>query len=232
MPPPLAVLVGLPSPERAPLASALAAAGLAVESREEKDLLAARAAPAPALLVLDDSRGREERLATQRRLRAHPPLHGVPLLVVSQDCGIDSFGGAIGAGASAFVRLPLDPADVQDVARRLAAWERPRSPPGSRPAAPRRPLLLDVDVEAPGHPGVRGRIVDASATGCRMELPVSVPEGSQLGIVPRSCEDSTGIKLGGKTRWTRRAADGYLVAVRWTPTSALLARRILGLPGA
>jgi CheY-like chemotaxis protein len=226
---PLAFLVGSPSPQRTVLVEALAAAGLAVEARGEDDLHGARSATKPALVVLDDSRGREERLATQRRLRAHPQLHAVPVLVVSGDCGIDSFGGAFGAGASAFLRLPLDAADLQDVARRLATWERPRTPPGTRPAAPRRPLLLDVDVELPGHPAVRGRIVDASATGCRMELPVAVPEGTGLGIVPRSCEDSTGIKLGGKTRWARRTPDGYAVAVRWTGTSAILARRILGL---
>jgi hypothetical protein len=56
-----------------------------------------------------------------------------------------------------------------------------------------------------------------------------VPEGTALGVVPRSCEDSTQIRLGGLTRWTRRGGKGHEVAVRWSATSAMLARRILGL---
>ena len=225
---PIAFVVGAPSPERDAVMTALAAANVTPALRSEGELLGAREGTLPALLVLDDQRPREERMATQLRLRSHPALHGVPVLVVSHDCSIDSFGGAIGAGASAFVRLPGDQDELVETARRLSTWRSHRSSPEARRGA-RRPLLLEVDVDLAGHEDVRGRIVDASTTGCRLELPMAADEGAQLGIVPRSCDDSTQIRLGGIVRWCRAGTHGFTTAVRWTGTAGIVARRVLGL---
>jgi hypothetical protein len=92
-------------------------------------------------------------------------------------------------------------------------------------------LAVDVDVP-PATPRLRGRIVDVSGSGCRLELPQAMAPGTRLGIVPRSCTDSTDIRLGGTVRWSRPAAIGHAVAVRWTGTAGLVARRLLGLTAA
>jgi DNA-binding response OmpR family regulator len=75
--------------------AALAAAGFRVDHVPAEQLLAETARPRPTLLVLDEDRPRRERLATQLRLASHPSLVGVPVLVVSADCSIDSFGSAL-----------------------------------------------------------------------------------------------------------------------------------------
>lgn len=185
--------------------------------------------PRPTLLVLDDDRPRRERLATQLRLGSHPSLLGVPVLVVSADCTIDSFGSALAAGAAAFLPRPVDVEELKEAAQRLAQWRVPAQP-GEVRRGTRRPLLLGVDVDAPPRTErVRGRIVDVSASGCRIELPHPMPPGTRLGIVPRSCTDSTDIRLAGTVRWSRPAGAAYAVAVRWTGTAGLVARRLLGL---
>lgn len=207
--------------------AALQVAGLHVLPVREGDLLAAPRLDPPALLVLDDPRPRRERETAQLRLRSHPALFAVPVIVLSDDCGIDSFGGAIACGASVFVRKPADAAELTEAARRLSRWREPEGRGVSRRGT-RRPLLLAVDVDAPGHRPMPGRILDASATGCRLELPVAVPGGILLGIVPRSCFDSTEIRLAGHVRWSRGVGAGAEVAVRWTGTARLLAARLLG----
>ena len=218
----VALVLGAPDES---VADALRAAGLVVEMTTELRLRALPDPARPALLVLDDDRPRTERLATQLWLASLPALRGVPLLVLSADCSIDSFGSAIAAGAAAFLPRPIDPDEVGEAARRLAQWRAPRRP-GDVRRGTRRPLLLAVDVDAPGEEKVRGRIVDVSGSGCCLELPRDMPKGTRLGIVPRSCTDSTEIRLGGTVRWSRPAGDAHAVAVRWTGTAGLVARRL------
>src|SRR5688572_14172679 len=170
------------------LRAAVGAAGLQLAASTPAELLGARDLAPPALVVLENRAGHEDILDVQARLRSHPVLHRVPILVLSEDCSIDTFGGAIARGASAFVRAPPEAEELEDALRRLAAWSR-RTPHGAR-RVPRRPLLLGADVDVPGLGPVRGRIVDVSAGGARLELPAPVAEGVTLGIVPRSCDDS------------------------------------------
>ena len=206
--------------------STLAAAGFQVERMTAEPPVALSR---PALLVLDEDRPRRERVATQLRLASHPSLARVPVLVISADCSIDSFGSAIAAGAAAFLPRPLDAAELKEAAQRLASWRRPTRR-SDVPRGTRRPLLLGVDVDAPPRTeSLRGRIVDVSASGCRIELPHPMPPGTRVGIVPRSCTDSTEIRLGGTVRWSRPAGTAHAVAVRWTGTAGLVARRLLGL---
>lgn len=224
---PTAVVVsgrGLPS---AALRAALAAAGLRAVASTPTRLLTARSLVPPALVVLESISGPDDVLDVQARLRSRPGLHRVPILVLSEDCSIDTFGGAIARGASAFVRSPPDESELEDAVRRLAAWSARAG--GAVRRVPRRPLLLGADVDVPGLGPVRGRIVDVSAGGARLELPAPVAEGVTLGIVPRSCDDSTEIRLAGVVRWSKPAAEGHSVAVRWPGTVALVARRLFGL---
>jgi CheY-like chemotaxis protein len=222
-------LVSAPGDTSAEWSERLGALGYAVERLADPTDLGG-AAP-PALVVVDDRRARAERLEALARLRAQPALVGVPLLVVSEDCGIDSFGGAIARGASAFVRSPLDPAELRDAVLRLAAWRDEAPPAGASPVrrGRRRPLLLGVDVDVPGRGLARALMVDASASGCRLEMDEPVDAFTTLGIIPRACEDSTEIRLAGTVQWSRPARGGHWVAVRWTGTAGVLARRILGL---
>jgi CheY-like chemotaxis protein len=207
----------------------LDAVGFRVEHVHDEQALDSSAFPRPSLMVLDDPRPRRERLASQLRLSSHPSLVGVPVLVVSADCTIDSFGSALAAGAAAFVRRPIDVEELKEAAERLARWPA-RARPGEVRRGTRRPLLLAVDVDAPpAAQRLRGRIVDVSGSGCRLELPHAIPPGTRLGIVPRSCTDSTEIRLGGTVRWSRPAGAAHAVAVRWTGTAGLVARRLLGL---
>jgi CheY-like chemotaxis protein len=210
------------------LYAALRAAGLRVEPVPEADLLASGSADRPAVLILAGEHPRLDRQALQQKLRAHPSFRDVPMIVLSEDCGIDSFGGAIAEGASAFFRRPLVEAELTEAARRLARWPEAGTASHSRRGF-RRPLLLGVDVDAPGHAPLNGRIVDASATGCRLELPQALATGTTVGIVPRSCFDSTEIRLGGTVRWSRRLGPASAVAVRWSGTAGIVAGRLLGL---
>jgi CheY-like chemotaxis protein len=223
--PPRALLVSYRDDHSPGVRATLASAGLEVETATEPQILAAPTLVPPAVIVLDDPRPRPERRSSQLRLRSHPALSGVPLLVLSEDCSIDSFGGAIARGAAAFLHLPADPAELEETAQRLAAWRRRRPATEGRRAG-RRPLLLSADLDVPGRGIVRGRIVDVSATGCRLEAPHAIAPGTTLGIVPRSCEDSTDIRLGGRVRWSRPSRAGSTVAVRWTGTASVVARRL------
>lgn len=226
---PVVILLGEGAPRTR---AALEAAGAVVRRAGEAELLSARGLPRPGLLVLDDDGPREGRAATLARLRAHPVLHGVPVIVASTDCGIDSFGGAIARGAAAFLRKPVDPEELRDAARRLMAWREDAGPRNTRRGL-RRPLLLACDLHPAGRPAGPARLLDVSAGGCRLEAGEPVVAGTAVAIVPRACEDSTEIRLGGTVQWCRRAgARDFALAVRWSGTTALFARRLFGIPGA
>jgi len=206
-----AVVAGRPGVERRRVEEALRRAGLEPVG----------AHPSPSLAVLLED-------------AAHPPWPDVPTIVVSSKTDIDSFTNAITSGVAAYLTTPLDADDLVAAARRLARWKAP-VPGTSTRTRSRRPLLLDVDLEIEGR-RLRGHLVDVSAGGCRVETAGPVSRGAALRLTPRALGTSTGIALGGTVTRTRR--DDTVrppmceVAVRFNGTSALLAARIFGAPGA
>ena len=165
---------------------------------------------------------------------AHPPWPDVPTIVISSKTDIDSFTNAITSGAAAYLTPPVDAAELIAAARRLARWK-PPAPGTSTRKRSRRPLLLDVDLEIEGR-HLRGHLVDVSAGGCRVETTGRVSRGAEVRLTPRALGTSTGIALGATVTRTRR--DDTVqppmceVALRFNGTSALLAARIFGAPGA
>ena len=205
-----AVVVGRAG-ERAQVEGALRTAGV-----EPVD-----AHPSPSLAVLLED-------------AAHPPWPGVPTIVISSKTDIDSFTNAITSGVAAYLTTPLDAEELIAAARRLARWKAPAPGTGTRTRS-RRPLLLDVDLEIEGR-RLRGHLVDVSAGGCRVETAGPVSRGAAVRLTPRALGTSTGIALGGTVTRTRRddtaQPPSCEVAVRFNATSALLAGRIFGAPGA
>ena len=162
---------------------------------------------------------------------ARPPWPPPPVIVVSSRTDIDSVTNALTSGAAAYLATPVDAAALAAAADRLSRW-RPAPLEGNTRRAPRRPLLLDVDVRTATGRSFRADLVEVSGTGCRMETREKVRRGDQLTIVPHALGASTGIALGATVTWTRLDDDGRVctVAVRFHPTSALLAPRIFGAP--
>ena len=206
-----AVVAGRAGAERRRVEAALRTAGV-----EPVD-----AHPSPSLAVLLED-------------AAHPPWPGVPTIVISSKTDIDSFTNAITSGVAAYLIKPLDAEELIAAARRLARWKAP-APGASTRTRSRRPLLLEVDLEIEGR-HLRGHLVDVSAGGCRVETAGRVSRGAAVRLTPRALGASTGIALGATVTRTRR--DDTVrppmceVAVRFNGTSALLAARIFGTPGA
>jgi PilZ domain-containing protein len=165
---------------------------------------------------------------------AHPPWPDVPTIVVSSKTDIDSFTNAITSGAAAYLVSPVDAAELTAAVHRLAQWKAP-APGSTTRKLSRRPLLLDVDLDIEGR-HVRGHLVDVSAGGCRVETYGRVPRGCEVTLTPRALGTSTGIALGAVVTRTRRVETVQPplceAALRFNATSALLAGRIFGTPGA
>jgi hypothetical protein len=165
---------------------------------------------------------------------AHAPWPAVPTIVVSSKTDIDSFTNAITSGAAAYLVAPVAAAELTAAVHRLAQWQPPAAGTSTRKLK-RRPLLLDVDLQIAGRL-VRGHLVDVSAGGCRVETYGRVRRGSEVTLTPRALGTTTGIALGAVVTRTRR--DETIqppiceVAMRFNATSALLAGRIFGTPGA
>ena len=206
-----AVVSGRAGDERTQVEAALRAAGVKPVA----------AHPSPSLAVLLED-------------AAHPPWPDVPTIVISSKTDIDSFTNAITSGVAAYLTTPLEAGELTAAARRLARWKAPAPGTGTRTRS-RRPLLLEVDLEIEGR-HLRGHLVDVSAGGCRVETTGQVTRGTPLRLTPRALGRSTGIALGGTVTRTRR--DDTVqpviceVALRFNGTSALLAARIFGAPGA
>jgi hypothetical protein len=177
--------------------------------------------PSPSLVVLLED-------------AAHPPWPDAPTIVISSKTDIDSFTNAITSGVAAYLTTPLDTYELVAAARRLARWKAP-TPGLSTRTRSRRPLLLEVDLEIEGR-HLHGHLVDVSAGGCRVETTGRVSRGATVRLTPRALGTSTGIALGATVTRTRR--DDTVqppmceVALRFNGTSALLAARIFGAPGA
>lgn len=223
------LVVGPDSPDRAWLESVLMRGGLEVAACTEAELLAMPDVVPPQLVMLDDSSGREERMATFSNLRAHGPLAGVPVVVLAYDADIESFSAAITRGAAAYLVKPAAAEEVVAVAHKISGWLRSSDRTEKRRRL-RRPLLMRVEIEAPGRDApLPGQIVDVSGSGCRVELHQALERGDAVRLVLYGVEGSTDLSLGGEVRWQRKAPDGTEVAgIKFTGTAAVLAGRLLG----
>lgn len=223
------LVVGPDSADRAWLESVLMRGGLEVAACTEAELLAMPDVVPPHLVVLDDSSRREERMATFANLRAHSPLAGVPIVVLSYDADIDSFSAAITRGAAAYLVKPVAAEEVVAVAHKISGWLSSSDRTEKRRRL-RRPLLMRVDVEVAGREGrTPGQIVDVSGSGCRVETTQRLARGDTVRLTLYGVEGSTDLSLAAEVRWQRRAPDGAEVAgVKFTGTAAVLAGRLLG----
>ena len=223
------LVVGPDSPDRAWLESVLMRGGLEVAACTEAELLAMPDIVPPQIVILDDSSGRDERMASFANLRSHPPLSGVPVVILAYDADIDSFSAGITRGAAAYLVKPAAAEEVVAVAHKISGWLRSTDRTEKRRRL-RRPLLLRVDVEIAGREGVvPGQIVDVSGSGCRVELKQAVEKGNPVRLTLYGVEGSTDLSLGAEVRWHRQAPDGTHVAgVKFTGTAAVLAGRLLG----
>jgi CheY-like chemotaxis protein len=223
------LVVGPDSPDRAWLESVLMRGGLEVAACTEAELLGMPDVVSPQVVFLDDSHAREERMASFANLRAHGPLAGVPVVVLAYDADIDSFAGAITRGAAAYLVKPVAEEEVVAVAHKISGWLH-SSDRTERRRRIRRPLLMRVDVEIDGRPGlVPGQIVDVSGSGCRIELKQPLETGRSVRLTLYGVEGSTDLTLAAEVRWQRQAPDGTQVAgVKFTGTAAVLAGRLLG----
>jgi CheY-like chemotaxis protein len=223
------LVVGKDSPDRAWLESVLMRGGLEVAACTEAELLAMPDVVPPQVVILDDSSAREERMATFANLRSHGPLAGVPIVVLAFDADMDSFSAAITTGAAAYLVKPVSAEEVVAVTHKISGWLRSADRTEKRRRL-RRPLLMRVDVQVEGRADlVPGRIVDASGTGCRIELKEPIEKGSVVKLTLYGAEGSTDLTLSAEVRWQRRAPDGTNVAgVKFTGTAAVVAGRLLG----
>jgi ActR/RegA family two-component response regulator len=223
------LVVGPDSPDRAWLESVLMRGGLEVAACTEAELLAMPDIVPPQIVILDDSSGRDERMASFANVRSHAPLSGVPVVVLAYDADIDSFSAAITRGAAAYLVKPASAEEVVAVAHKISGWLRSTDRTEKRRRL-RRPLLLRVDVEIAGREGVvPGQIVDVSGSGCRVELKQPVEKGTAVRLTLYGVEGSTDLSLGAEVRWHRQAPDGtHVVGVKFTGTAAVLAGRLLG----
>jgi CheY-like chemotaxis protein len=220
--------VGPASQDRAWVEGTLLRGGLSVRTATEADALVERNLAPPRLVVIDDSGARPERMATLRRLQAHPALKGVPILMLAYDSDIDSFTDAITKGTSAYLVKPVGSEELVAVARRLSGWVGTIDRTERRRRS-RRPLIIKVEIHLRAQKAVlMGQILDVSGTGCRVELPAEVQKGDLLRLVLQGQDDSTHVALGVDVRWCRPAKGSYLAGCRFTGTTALLAGKLLG----
>jgi CheY-like chemotaxis protein len=203
--------------------------GLEVAACTESELLDMPDVVPPQLVLLDDSSAREDRMASFTRLRAHPPLVGVPIVVLAYDADIDSFSAAITRGAAAYLVKPVPAEEVVAVAHKISGWLRSTDRTEKRRRL-RRPLLLRVDVEVRARDlTVAGQIVDVSGSGCRIEVAEPLQKGDDVRITLYGVEGSTNLTLAGQVRWHRMAPDGsHIIGAKFTGTAAVLAGRMLG----
>ncbi len=223
------LVVGPDSPDRAWLESVLMRGGLEVAACTEAELLAMPDIVPPHIVILDDSASREERMASFANLRSHPPLAGVPVVVVAYDADIDSFSTAITRGASAYLVKPVAAEEIVAVAHKISGWLRSSDRTEKRRRL-RRPLLLRVDVEITGREGVfPGQIVDVSGSGCRIEVKQPIEKGDTVRLTLYGVEGSIDLSLNAEVRWQRRTSgDAHVAGVKFTGTAAVLAGRLLG----
>jgi CheY-like chemotaxis protein len=223
------LVVGPDGPDRAFIEGVLIQNGVSVAASTEDDL-APDIVP-PALVLMDDSGARADRMEAFRRLRQHPALRGVPVAVLAYDADIDSYSDAITKGAAAYLVKPVAADELVEAARKIAHWmgETDRTEKRRRL---RRPLLMKVDIEIKSSKvRLPGQILDVSGGGCRVELKESLELGEFVRVVLHSHESTTHVTLGGEVRWRRPSTEDpslFVCGLKFTGTTALLAGKILG----
>jgi CheY-like chemotaxis protein len=222
-------VVGPASEDRFAAAAVLAAAGLEVAEMTEAELQATADLVPPGVVVFDDCRGRVSRDASQVRLTAHPALQGVPLVILGYDDDVDSYAGAITHGAAAYLPKPFDHAELAEAGRRLAGWKS-RGDDTEKRRRMRRPLLMKVDVERRRDKArFSGQLLDASGSGCRVEVPEEIAPGELVRVTLHSHEDSTHVALGAEVRWHVVTPEGaHEIGLKFTGSTAALAGQLLG----
>ena len=222
-------MVGPPSEDRLAAAVVLGAAGLEVAEMTEAELQAAADLVPPGVVVFDDCRGRAARDTSQARLSAHPALRGVPLVILGYDIDIDSYAAAITRGAAAYLPKPFDHAELAEAGRRLVGW-RSRGDDTEKRRRMRRPLLMKVDVERRRDKRrLGGQLLDASGSGCRVEVPEEIAAGELVRVTLHSHEDSTHVALGAEVRWhVVTPAGAHELGLKFTGSTAALAGQLLG----
>ncbi|HEY5908796.1 MAG TPA: PilZ domain-containing protein [Vicinamibacteria bacterium] len=223
------LVLGPDGADRAFVEGVLIQSGIEVAASIERDLTP-DVVP-PALVLLDDSGGKAERMEAFRRLRHHPALVGVPVVVLAYDADIDSYTAAITKGAAAYLVKPVNADELVAAVRKISGWMHETDRTEKRRRL-RRPLLMKVDVEIRSrHVKVPGQIIDVSGGGCRVELHEALELGEHVRVVLHGHESTTHVTLGGEVRWRRPSADDPALQVcglKFTGTTALLAGKILG----
>ena len=224
-----ALVVGPDNPDRAWIETTLLGGGLEVAAASEADVLVTGDLLPPRLVVLDDASSREARLASLRRLQAHPALKGVPFLVLAYEGDVESFTEAITKGVAAYLVKPANAEELVETAKRLSGWESVTDRTERRRRI-RRPLIMKIEaVDKRTKAHVMGQFVDVSGSGCRIEAPMLVQAGDMLRVILHSQDASTHVALGVEVRWAREKAPGMTEAgCRFTGTTALLAGKMLG----
>jgi CheY-like chemotaxis protein len=234
----LILIVGGSAEDGRWLEDALRATGLPISVRSLESVLGARDQAdspglVPAVVVLHERRRREDLLDALERLRAHPTLGAVPLVVVDHERDIERFTTAVSRGAAACVSPPFDPAHLRATVVRLARWRDTPASRGERRLRRRRPLLLRVDLNLPSEGGVlSGLLRDVSSSGCRVEAPQPVPPGTAVGITPYGYDASLEFRVAAVVRRHVELERGlHMLACRFSGTGAVMAPRLFGVTG-
>ena len=196
---------------------------------------ASHAADSPALVptvvVLHERRRRDDLLDALDRLRAHPTLGSVPLVVVDHERDIERFTAAVARGAAACVCPPFDPAHLRAIVARLARWRDATAGRAERRLRRRRPLLLRVDVHLPSEGRVlSGLLRDVSSSGCRVEAPEPVRPGTAVAITPYGYDASLEFRVAAVVRRHLELEPGlHMLACRFSGTGAVMAPRLFAV---
>ncbi len=223
------LVVGPDSADRAWIEGTLLRGGLEVAASTHDELDDMADIVPPHLAILDDASNRTERMANFRRLRSHPALAGVPVVMLAYDADIESFSEAISKGAAAYLVKPVSEEELVSAAHKLSGWLRSNDRTEKRRRL-RRPLLMKVEIDIRARKvRVPGQLIDVSGGGCRIELGERIEPRDLVRVILRGTDDSTHMALGAEVRWARQVPEGTWVAgLRFTGTTALLASKVLG----
>jgi CheY-like chemotaxis protein len=225
-----ALVVGEDGDARRQTEDRLRRLGLPIVAASADEFLALPDVSPPLLVVLDGHGAHEQRRRTQTRLRRHPRLRHLALLVLGEESDPLTLALAVGHGASAYLCRRVGDDVLASVVEKL------RQPSSSLPSAeqrghPRRPLLVPVEVEVWGAAGrATAWLMDASASGCRIETGTTLNAGDAIRLWLPLAEATAYQPLTGQIRWVRIAGAGpALAGIRFEAATAFIAGLALGI---